>query len=151
MHLKGPMIFELQFPCREWVQPVSSLRVRAGTEDFNKFSKVFVCSNTHIKDLRRAGLSSAYAGKLLSKYILWLSFAESIKGLITVNSCTHELKWLDSRHLGQTIGPSKRSQEKFGGLFYFWIKGRCRVCAYERTFLSLFQIITQWLFPDFAP
>ena len=62
MHLKGPMIFELQFPCREWVQPVSSLRVRAGTEDFNKFSKVFVCSNTHIKDLRRAGLSSAYAG-----------------------------------------------------------------------------------------
>ena len=67
MHLKGPMIFELQFPCREWVQPVSSLRVRAGTEDFNKFSKVFVCSNTHIKDLRRAGLSSAYAGTTNTK------------------------------------------------------------------------------------
>jgi len=63
MHLKGPMIFELQFSFRECVQAVSSFRVRTGTEGFIKFSKVFGYSNTHVKHLRRAGLSSAYAGK----------------------------------------------------------------------------------------
>jgi hypothetical protein len=57
--------------------------------------------------------------KLLSNYRLSRSFSEFIKGLITRKGCSQGLKWLDSRRLWQKIGPSKRSQEKFGGLFYF--------------------------------
>ncbi len=77
MHLKGPKIFELQFPCREWVQPVSSFRVRNGTEGFIKFSNVYGYSNTHIKYLRRAGLSSAYAGNLIFAFTKWPTTASA--------------------------------------------------------------------------
>ena len=73
MHLKGLMIFELQFPRREWVQPASSFRVRAGTEGLIRFSKVFGYFNTHKKHLRCVGLSSAYAGNrnLSRMYTRW--------------------------------------------------------------------------------
>ena len=80
-----------------------------------------------------------------------VSLTQLRKGLITLKGCSHGLKGLNSRPLRQTIGPSKRSQEKFGGPFYFPIKGRCRGYAQERAFLSPFPVKTQLPLPHLTP